>query len=329
MSRLPSLLLLACSALRTCSADAGTGDFACPPGFEVELVYSVPLDAQGSWVRMTSDDRGRLITSDEFGGLYRVTPGTTPDETLVEAIDQPIGEAQGLLFAHDALYVVVSRSDKHPSGLYRLEYLRDADRFGPPQLLRELGGRGERGPHGIALGPDGMLYLVAGYHTPYQTLEGPMSPFIDKAAKTLFPALVDRVEPHPPGGPACGGWVARTDPDGHMWELFCSGMQNPYDIAFNDAGEVFTYDSDMEWDLGTSWYRPTRLLHLCSGGDYGWRPGSAKYPSHFIDSLPPAVEIGRGSPTGLAFGHAAAFPERYRRALFVGDWTHGRIYAEG
>ena len=42
-------------------------------GFEVELVYSVPLEAQGSWVCMTTDPRGRLICSDQRGGLYRLT----------------------------------------------------------------------------------------------------------------------------------------------------------------------------------------------------------------------------------------------------------------
>ena len=38
-----------------------------PPGFEMELVYSVPRP--GSWVCLTVDDKGRLIASDQSGGL--------------------------------------------------------------------------------------------------------------------------------------------------------------------------------------------------------------------------------------------------------------------
>ena len=38
------------------------------PGFKAELLYSVPKGEQGSWVSMTVDDKGRLITGDQGGG---------------------------------------------------------------------------------------------------------------------------------------------------------------------------------------------------------------------------------------------------------------------
>ena len=37
------------------------------PGFQVERLYSVPAEQQGSWVALTVDDKGRLITSDQYG----------------------------------------------------------------------------------------------------------------------------------------------------------------------------------------------------------------------------------------------------------------------
>ena len=40
-------------------------------GFKVELVYSVPGDKQGSWVNLCLDGKGRMIASDQYGGLYR------------------------------------------------------------------------------------------------------------------------------------------------------------------------------------------------------------------------------------------------------------------
>ena len=42
-----------------------------PDGFKIELLYSVPRDDQGSWVAMCQDDKGRLIVSDQHGGIYR------------------------------------------------------------------------------------------------------------------------------------------------------------------------------------------------------------------------------------------------------------------
>ncbi|MFO0840814.1 MAG: c-type cytochrome [Gemmataceae bacterium] len=124
-----------------------------------------------------------------------------------------------------------------------------------------------------------------------------------------------------------GGWVCRTDPEGKSFELVAAGFRNPYDLAFNRDGELFTYDSDMEWDMGTPWYRPTRVCHVTSGAEFGWRTGSAKWPDHYPDGLPPVVDVGAGSPTGLTFGYGTRFPARYQDALFMGDWSYGRIFA--
>ena len=55
-------------------------------GFKVDLLYSVPSESQGSWVAMTADPKGRLIVSDQYGKLYRVT---------VPAIDDEDGEVVG------------------------------------------------------------------------------------------------------------------------------------------------------------------------------------------------------------------------------------------
>ena len=83
----------------------------------------------------------------------------------------------------------------------------------------------------------------------------------------------------------------------------------------------------MEWDEGTPWYRPTRVNHVVSGGDYGWRQGTDKWPGYFPDSLPSNLDIGLGSPTAIAFGANSHFPEAYRNALFILDWAYGKIFA--
>jgi len=97
------------------------------------------------------------------------------------------------------------------------------------------------------------------------------------------------------------------------------------DVAFNPQGEMFTWDADMEWDIGLPWYRPTRLNHVVSGGEYGWRWGTGKWPNWMPDSLPATLDTGLGSPTGLIFGTRGNWPESYRNALFMADWQLGRI----
>jgi putative heme-binding domain-containing protein len=39
------------------------------------------------------------------------------------------------------------------------------------------------------------------------------------------------------------------------------------------------------------------------------------------------VNVGLTSPTGITFGYGAKFPEKYQRALFLCDWTYGKMFA--
>src|SRR5262249_20764255 len=126
-----------------------------PSGFTAEAVYSVP-QSQGSWVCLTVDAKGRLISSDQFGKLYRVTLGTSPAHSpRVDSIEVNLGSAQGLLWAFDSLYVVANRDKAHGgSGLYRLLSHDGGEHFDEIRLLRTIDGSGEHGPHAIVPGPD-------------------------------------------------------------------------------------------------------------------------------------------------------------------------------
>ena len=307
-----------------------------PEGFEVELVYSVPLEEQGSWVALTPDSAGRFITADQFGSLYRVTLGAGDSGTRVEKLKLPIGHAQGLLYAYDSLYVTVNlyRTSKEKvaqgSGFYRVLDTDGDDRFDEVRLLKRLeavdneNGHGEHGPHAAVLGPDGLIYLVAGNGTKVPEGLARTSPFRNWANDLLIPR-----EP----GFVPAGWVARTDETGSVWELIAAGFRNPYDLAFNPDGELFAFDADSEAGIGKPWYRPTRINQVVSGGEYGWRYDTGrwtpygKWPEHYPDSVGSVVDIGFGSPTGLVFGTRARFPVRYQRALFACDWASGKIYA--
>ena len=298
-------------------------------GFNVELLYTVPKDEQGSWVSMTIDPKGRLIVSDQYGKLYRVTPhpvGAPAAAPKIEPIDVALGEAQGMTWAFDSLYVVVNQGAKYHSGLYRVRDTDGDDKLDRVEKLRGLNGGGEHGPHAVMLSPDGKsLYVVAGNGTQLTTLAGSLVPRI-WGEDQILPFMPDG-RGFMTGERAPGGCVYRVSPDGKEWTLVSMGYRNSYDMAFNRDGELFTYDSDMEWDMSLPWYRPTRVCDVVSGSDFGYRNGSGKYPVHYIDSLPPTVNVGPGSPTGVAFGYGAKFPGKYQEALYLCDWSYGKLYA--
>lgn len=298
-------------------------------GFKVELLYTVPKETQGSWVNMTIDPEGRLIVSDQYGKLHRVTPpaiGADPSTIAVEPIPVEIGSAHGLLHAFGALYVMVGENAFQGPGLYRVRDTDGDDRYDKVELLRNLKGSGEHGPHAVILAPDGRSLLVAcGNHTDPTEFDASRLPR-NWGEDQLLTRMWD-AGGHAVGRMAPGGWIAKVDPDGQSWELISAGYRNQFDIALNREGEVFTYDSDMEWDMNTPWYRPTRVCHAVSGSEFGWRSGTGKWPAYYPDSLPATVNVGPGSPTGVVFGHGAKFPAKYQEALFICDWSYGKLYA--
>lgn len=311
--------------------------FRLPEGFQAELVYEVPSKEQGSWVAMCVDLKGRLIVSDQYGKLYRVTPSTTgnPADTKVDPINVNLGMAQGLLHTKDGLYVDVNGEgilDKDQKdaprgpGLYRLQDLDGDEQFEKIERIIPLTGGGEHGPHAIIPGPDGRLYLCAGNQTDLP----------EKIDRSRVPRHwnEDHLLGRMPDGRgfmanrlAPGGFILSFNADGSDVELVSTGFRNEYDIAFNPLGDLFTYDADMEWDIGTPWYRPTRVNHVISGAEFGWRNGTGKWPEYFADSFGAVANIGYGSPTGITFGTGAKFPAKFQNALYVSDWSYGVVYA--
>jgi putative heme-binding domain-containing protein len=302
--------------------------FQVLPGYQVERLFTVPKDKLGSWVCITFDNKGRLLASDQEGkGLCRITPPKigSNDPVKVEHLDVKITAAQGMLYAFDALYLSVNGGPG--SGLYRATDTNGDDQFDKVEKLATFQGGGEHGPHALRLSPDGKSILVAcGNHTrPPVELDASRIP-TNWSEDHLLPRNWDG-NGHARGIMAPGGWIAKTDPEGKTWEVLSIGYRNQYDFDLNAEGEMFAYDADMEWDFGTPWYRPTRVNHAVSGSELGWRSGTGKWPEYYIDSLPAMVDVGPGSPVGVAFGYGLKFPAKYQKALYICDWTFGTMYA--
>ncbi|MBK8093423.1 MAG: c-type cytochrome [Verrucomicrobiaceae bacterium] len=306
------------------------------PDFKVELIYSVPGGEQGSWVNLTTDDKGRIYVSDQYGMLYRFkspAAGQTLSQGDIEKVPADIRGVNGMLFAFGALYVGVNDYEKKiPSGIYRITDSNGDDMPDKVEMLREFDAGSDHGVHAILKTPDGKgLYLISGNNAVLK--EGPKAgtPDSSPVAKLwgddhLLPRMPDG-RGHNRHVMAPGGIVYRFTPDGKTFEIFASGFRNIYDGGVNRDGELFVYDADMEYDFNTSWYRPTRINHVVSGAEFGWRNGAGKYPEFYYDNLPATLNIGPGSPTGCTFGYGAKFPAKYQEAFYVLDWSWGKIYA--
>lgn len=356
---LPAIALFAVLLSSSCKQDTALSGSAADTkakleklklqeGFRAEHLYSPSANEQGSWVSMTFDNKGRLITSDQYGALYRLElpsigskQAPKIEKLIIGTAEQQsadtttlkigMGYAQGLLYAFNSLYVMVNHNsnkdfDKN-TGLYRLQDTDGDDQFDKITLLKSLGGEpGEHGPHSIILSPDKKsLYIAAGNHTDLPEMDAYRLPPVWQD-DNLFPQIKDP-RGHATTRGAPGGWIANIDSLGKRWELVSAGYRNEFDIAFNAAGDLFTYDSDMEWDFGLPWYRPTRICHVTSGSEFGWRTGNGKWSRLYPDNLPPVINIGQGSPTNLVYAMNAKFPAKYKNALLAFDWSFGIVYA--
>jgi len=318
------------------------GQFTAPEGFVVENVAHNPNPADPfSLINMTFDNRGRLLVSQERGPILLCTD---PDDKGAFRSVKPyctlVKNCHGMCWVADAL-LLVGEGPKG-TGLYRCKSTEAGEMLDQVELLHRFnGGIGEHGPHTIIHGPDNWLYMVIGNHawaTPEQLAAnspltrwptGRPGPDQGKPGSTedvLLPRLND-ARGHAANILAPGGTIWRMDQNGKNLSLVAAGFRNHFDAAFSPQAELFTFDSDMEWDVGLPWYRAVRICHCPPGADFVWRTGAANTPDYYLDSLPPLAETGRGSPVGVEFYDHRAFPAKYRGAFFMADWSIGRIWA--
>lgn len=338
------LLVFAIPTSSLWSQPPGKQRFKVPAGFRVEEAVRIPEnDKNFSLVNMCFDNQGRLLVAREGGPIFLCTEADSQGVLQkVEPYCTQVKNCHGMCWVDDALLLV--GNGPQGTGLYRARVSSAGVPVAQVELLHAFqGGIGEHGPHAIIHGPDNWLYLVIGNHAAAKVEKGnlaPNSPLTrwptgrmgpdqGKPGTTedvLLPRLND-ANGHAANILAPGGTIWRVDQHGKNMSLVAAGFRNHFDAAFSPAGELFTFDSDMEWDVGLPWYRHVRICHCPPGADFVWRTGAANTPNYYLDSLPPLHETGRGSPVGLEFYDHVQFPGKYRGAFFMADWSIGTIWA--
>ncbi|QDU07755.1 c-type cytochrome [Gimesia aquarii] len=295
------LLFMAGITVVPCSAAEEFSGLKVPEGFRATLYADD--DLAHDIYSMTIDSLGRVVVSGP--GYVRILIDADEDgvaESFQQYADGPKTGAQGMYFIGRDLLCTGD------AGLIRYRDQNADDRAdGKPDVFLQTKTGGEHNTHSIQRGPDGWWYLLlgntAGINASYITRK--TSPVKKPYAGTLM----------------------RLSPDLTAGEVVADGFRNAYDFSFSPNGDVFTYDSDGERDVSLPWYRPTRVFHVLPGSNAGWRSRSWKRPDTFLDMPPAIAAFHRGSPTGVTCYQHSKFPDAYQGALFVADWTFGRVHA--
>jgi putative heme-binding domain-containing protein len=330
--------------------------FALLPGFKIERV--TPADKTESYIVLTFDSKGRPVVSQSSSGSG-VAPRVLLDDDkdgIFESekiISDKLNTCHGLFFDGPTLYANCraempgdpplaaqggGRGGNQPppvgiSGLYKLQDTNGDDVMDTIERIQRYtsGGMGDHGPHAIRRGPDGSIMFLVGNNT-YVGAPPVNDEVVDTAASPNWHNSEERQFLPQFNDPRFGNstrigvhaTVWRLQPD-NRFALFFSGMRNPYDFAYTLAGEAFTFDSDMEWDVNAPWYREVRTIHMIPGGDAGYRNGTGKFQDEYFDTLPALRHLRRGSPVGVEVYQSYAYPSKFFDNLFEADWSRGRL----
>ena len=261
---------------------AGGAGLAVPPGFGAN-VYFLGLSNPTS-IAVSGD--GTVFVSEQDGDIAALTDDDSDGiADTANLYARGFAAPLGLLHHEDTLYVSHRGS---------VTTLRDLDEDGQVDEIETLVSDLPVGIHqnnGLALGPDGKMYLTLG---------------------STCNACRERSE--------LSASVLQLNPDGSEMRVFSSGLRNVYDIAFHpEDGTLFGADNGRdELEL----HVPEELNLLVDGGDYGWPDcwGDGQ-GSNCEGTLPPIAEMEeRSSANGLLFYTGAMYPEEYTNDLFIVQW---------
>ncbi len=261
------------------------------------------FDAQGRLLVVSSHTH---FPPDDYAGpkvdqIFRLDAfAASPDARSITARQQLFYEGgqatMGLCELEDDWIVVVTRSN--------IIKVRDRDGDGVAEeqttLLRldTTANYPHNGLSGVALGPDGKLYVGQGENLgdPYRLIGSDGSEQI---------------------GGGEGGNVFRCTLEGGQVERVATGFWNPFGLYFDPAGRLWCVDNDPDARP------PCRLLHVVEGGDYGFQFRFGRAGTHPLQAwngeLPATLPMVSGT------GEAPCAVVGYDNALWVTSWGSNRL----
>ena len=199
----------------------------------------------------------------------------------------------------------------------------------------------DHGAHSLVAGPDGRLWFAVGNAGPHIVT--------DASGWTLrsgsgYSGGGSTSAPNRPGLVSddgrkwTGGLILSVNEDGTGLRVFAHNFRNPYEVALDAFGNVFTSDND---DDGNAC---CRLVPVMQGGDYGFfsEDGARSWQAdrladqdvwrahwHQDDPgiAPAGYRNGAGGPTGVCGYEQGLLPKRFVGAVLNCDAGAGVVYA--
>jgi putative membrane-bound dehydrogenase-like protein len=249
-----------------------------PPGFSLTVYAEVQLPTS-----LAFGPDGKLYVASANRQVYSFDDldgdhRASLSNTFTSGLDTPLG----LLWVDNRLFISYN---------HNVVVMEDTDGNGVQDQYNIIVPNLPTGLHqndGMALGADGYIYMGLGSTCDACAEDSPLS-----------------------------GSILRFKPDGSDLSVFASGFRNPYDVAFNAAGDLFATDNGRD-ALGND-IPLEELNHVRAGLDYGW-------PDCWEGNTDPACADKAGavagftahsSVDGLTFYEAENFPSEYRDNAFV------------
>ena len=249
-----------------------------PPGFSLTVYAQVEVPTS-----LTFGPNGTLYVAAATQNIYALNdPDGDHRATLSSIFANSLDTPLGLLWVDKTLYIsykdnVVAMQDTNGDGVQDQSHIIVANL---PTGLHQN--------DGMVLGADGYIYMGLG-STCDVCVE--VSPF--------------------------SASILRFKPDGSDLSVYARGFRNPYDVAFNAAGDLFATDNGRD-KLGDD-IPLEELNHVREGLHYGWPDcWEGNTDSACADKTGAVAGFtAHSSVDGLTFYNAENFPPEYRDNAFV------------
>ena len=279
--------------LRERERDASRRRIQLTPGFTAEVYASAKLNNAGmdNPTTLTFKPNGDLFIADIAGNIWLAKD--TNNDHVVDGMTKwadGFSLLLGLVWRGDELFV---------SSAGKIEALKDADNDGLADARRSVAEGLPSlilNPHSnnsLTMGPDGRLYFGVGATSD------------------------DGVEKNPRAAA-----ILSVSPDGGPVKVFARGFGNPFEVAFNSKGDLFSGDNSGQ--TGPDGLpAPDEFNQVKEGADYGFVKDD---PLNQPGKMPTLLGFApHSTPTGLVFYEGKVYPPEYFDNAFIALWNTGEI----